>query len=44
MPVITRGNFPKALMPGVHKWYGSEYKRHEPIWPRMFEGLTSQQA
>src|SRR3990167_5771905 len=44
MPVITRGNFPNALMPGVHKWYGSEYKRHEPIWPRMFEGLSSERA
>lgn len=41
MAVITRGNFPKALMPGIHKWYGSEYKRHQPMWPKLFEGLTS---
>lgn len=44
MSVITRGNFPKALMPGVHKWWGTEYKRYEPIWPKMFEALTSTRA
>lgn len=41
MPVITRGSFPKSLMPGVHKWWGGEYKRYSPIWPRMYEALTS---
>src|SRR3990167_1862285 len=42
MAVITRGSFPKALMPGVHRWWGAEYKRHEPSWPKMFEALTSE--
>src|SRR3990167_677150 len=42
MALNTRGRFPKALMPGVHKWYGAEYKRYDPIWPRMFEALTSE--
>lgn len=41
MSVITTGNFPKALMPGVHKWYGADYKKHDPIWTRCFEALTS---
>ena len=42
--VITRGSFPKALMAGVHKWWGGEYKRHTPIWPSLFEALSSDQA
>lgn len=44
MAVITRGSHPKALWPGVHKWWGVEYKRHEPIWPKMFETQTSDKA
>lgn len=41
MSVITTGNFPKALMPGVHKWWGTQYRRHKPMWNRVFEGSTS---
>lgn len=43
MAVITTGNFPKSLMPGVHKWWGDEYKRHEPMWNKIFEDLTTNQ-
>lgn len=41
MTVITRGAHPKASWPGVKRWWGIEYKRREPIWPQMFETLTS---
>jgi len=41
MAVITRGNHPKASWPGVKRWWGVEYKRHEPIWPKIFESFTS---
>lgn len=44
MAVITRGSHPKALWPGVKRWWGTEYKRHEPIWPKMFESLTSDKS
>lgn len=38
---ITRGAHPKAMWPGVKRWYGIEYKRHEPIWSQVFETLES---
>lgn len=44
MAIITTGSHPKALWPGVRKFYGEEYKRHDPIWPKMFQVLTSEQA
>lgn len=44
MSVITRASHPKALWPGVKRWWGIEYKRYEPIWPMLFEKLTSTQA
>lgn len=44
MSVITRGSFPKFLWPGVKRIWGIEYKRHEPIWPKMFESLTSEKS
>lgn len=44
MATITRGSHPKALWPGIHKWWGTEYKRREPQWPRMFEVQTSDKA
>jgi hypothetical protein len=43
MSVITTGNHPKALWPGVKRWWGLEYKKHEPIWPKMFEKMASTQ-
>jgi len=41
---ITRGSHPKALWPGVHAWWGQEYDRYEPIWPKIFSRLTSEKA
>jgi hypothetical protein len=43
MAVISTGSHPKALWPGVKRWWGIEYTRLPPIWPRMFERLTSTQ-
>ena len=44
MAVTTRGNVPKSLMPGVRKWWGTQYKRFEPIWPKIFENLSSRKS
>jgi hypothetical protein len=44
MSVITSASHPKALWPGVKRWWGVEYKRNEPIWPKMFEVLNSDKA
>lgn len=42
MTVITRAHHPKAQWPGVRRWWGVEYNRFEPVWPKMFESLTSE--
>src|SRR5215208_3756747 len=44
MSVITSASHPKALWPGVKRWWGAEYTRQAPIWPKMFEVLTSDKA
>lgn len=44
MSVITTGSFPKLLWPGIQRVWGIEYKRHSPIWPKVFKSLTSEQA
>lgn len=44
MSVITSASHPKALWPGVKRWWGLEYKKHEPIWPKLFIKLTSDKA
>jgi len=36
MAVITTGNHPKALWPGVHAWYGISYKKFPLEWPEIF--------
>ena len=41
MATITRGSYPKGSWPGVKRWWGVEYKRHDPVWPKMFESLDS---
>lgn len=43
MAVINTGSHPKALWPGVKRWWGTEYKRYTPIWPKMFEQFNSDQ-
>lgn len=44
MSVINTGSFPKLLFPGIRRVWGMEYKRHSPIWPKIFEVLSSEQA
>lgn len=44
MTVMTTGNHPKALWPGVKAWYGVEYNKHPKIWPQLFETRTSDQS
>lgn len=41
---INRGNFGKALFPGIHKWYGDAYAKHRQEWPDLFEIDTSNKA
>lgn len=43
MAVINTGSHPKALWPGVKRWWGLEYNRYTPIWPKMFDQMTSDQ-
>ena len=43
MAVINTGSHPKALWPGVKRWWGTEYTRFTPIWPKMFDQFTSEQ-
>lgn len=44
MAVITTGNHPKALWPGVKAWWGRSYNEHKPEYPDLFEMDTSTQA
>lgn len=44
MGIITTGNFPKALWPGVRAWFGDQYDRHVEQWPQLFDRYDSNQA
>ncbi len=44
MSVINTGSFPKLLWPGIKRVWGMEYKRNTPVWNKVFESLTSDQA
>ena len=39
--VITTGNHPKALWPGMRKFWGREYNEHPQEWSEIFESLDS---
>lgn len=39
--VITTGNHPKALWPGIRKWWGREYEKHGKEYEAIFEKQTS---
>lgn len=42
---INTGSYPKALVMGVKGWWGSEEdSRHAPIYPKLFEKVTSDQS
>lgn len=44
MGVITTGNHPKALWPGVFNWWGLEYGKHPTMYDRIFDVRTSTKA
>lgn len=41
--VISTGNTPKALWPGINAWWGRGYKEHDQEWPALFAKHTSKQ-
>lgn len=42
--IITTGSFPKALWPGVKKWFGEAYTQYDLLWPQMFDRETSDKS
>ena len=42
--VISTGNHPKALWPGVKAWFGTGYGEHPEEYKDLFETYTSSQA
>lgn len=42
MAVITTGNHPKALWPGVFDFFGSEYNRYPKEYPKLFRIVPSE--
>lgn len=42
--IITTGNHPKALWPGVKKWWGRMYDEHPVEWKDLFDVETSDKA
>lgn len=44
MTVITTGNFPKALRPGVKKWWGRAYDEHPVEYTVLFDEDTSDKS
>jgi len=41
---IATGNHPAALWPGIHKWFGMEYSKHDPCYSKIFDVRKSSQA
>lgn len=41
MATITTGNFPKALRPGMKKWWGDAYAEFPMQWKDLFDSDTS---
>ena len=42
MAVITTGNHPKALWPGVYEFFGAEYDHHQKEYPLLFDVKPSE--
>lgn len=42
--VTSRNTIPKALMPGVKRWYGAAYEQHTKFDEQLFEILSSDKA
>jgi hypothetical protein len=41
MAIISTGNHPKALWPGVYSWFGAKYDEHEAQYPKLFDMKSS---
>jgi len=41
MAIISTGNHPKALWPGVYSWFGAKYAEHEKQYPKLFDIKSS---
>lgn len=41
---INRGNFGKALWPGINAWYGEAYNQFPVEWDKIFKKETSRKA
>ena len=41
MAIINTGSFPKALWPGVHRWWGAKYDQHEVQYTQIFDVRSS---
>jgi hypothetical protein len=44
MAVITSGNHPKALWPGINAWFGLSYNKHPLEWTDIFEEKSSDKS
>jgi hypothetical protein len=44
MAVISTGNHPKALWPGIKAWFGRTYDQHVPEFPDLFDKDSSDKA
>ena len=44
MAVITSGNHPKALWPGINAWWGRKYDEHKTEYTDLFDMETSDQS
>lgn len=42
--IITTGNHPKALWPGIRKWWGREYSELPMEWSQIFDQESSDKA
>ena len=42
--IITTGNHPKALWPGIKAWWGRSYNEHVEEWSQIFETDSSNKA
>jgi len=42
--IISTGSFPKALWPGVKKWYGQAYNDYPVEYTELFETLSSDKS
>ena len=41
MAIISTGNHPKALWPGVYSWFGAKYDEHEAQYTKLFDMKSS---